>query len=72
MPPLQHHVAGGVKSAGHLWEHVPQPTGLPLIQAKDMDRLTKPRLLSDNDWKDRDGKVRMGVSRLPFQLPFRA
>lgn len=71
LPPLQQHVAGGVNSAGHLWEPVPRSTCLPLIHAKDMDRLTKPHLLSDDDWKDRDGKVRAkdGGEQASFSAP---
>ncbi|KFO87481.1 hypothetical protein N320_02645, partial [Buceros rhinoceros silvestris] len=52
-----------VKSVGHLWERVPQSSGLPHIQAKNVDRLTKPRLLSDDDWKDRDGKIPVILSK---------
>lgn len=47
-----------MKSAGHLYEPVPTLTGLPLSQAKEMDHLTSPRLLRDDDWKDSNGRVR--------------
>ncbi|KFP60417.1 hypothetical protein N322_00019, partial [Cariama cristata] len=38
-------------------EPVSPLTGLPLNQAKEMDRLVSPHLLSDNDSKDSNGRV---------------
>ncbi|NXJ42737.1 TGRM2 protein, partial [Ciconia maguari] len=63
LPALQHRVVGGVKSAGHLCEPVSQLTGLPLSQAKDMDHLMSPCLLSDDDLKDNNGRIRVTLSK---------
>lgn len=47
-----------MKSVGHLHEPVPLLADLPLSQAKEMDHLSSPRLLNDDDWKDSNGRVR--------------
>ncbi|XP_074018603.1 TOG array regulator of axonemal microtubules protein 2-like [Numenius arquata] len=56
-------VTGGVKSAGHFREHVPPLTGLPLSQAKQMDHPVNPRLLSDDDLKDSNGRIHVMLSK---------
>ncbi|XP_035177746.1 TOG array regulator of axonemal microtubules protein 2 isoform X2 [Oxyura jamaicensis] len=63
LPIPQHHVACNVKSAGHLYEPVPTLTGLPLSQAKEMDHLTSPHLLRDDDWKDSNGRIHVTISK---------
>ncbi|XP_068269269.1 TOG array regulator of axonemal microtubules protein 2-like [Nyctibius grandis] len=62
-PVLQHRGVGGVKSAGHLREPVPPLTGLPLSQAKEMDHLLNPHLLSDDDLEDSNGRFRVTLSK---------
>ncbi|XP_013047912.3 TOG array regulator of axonemal microtubules protein 2 isoform X3 [Anser cygnoides] len=37
--------------------------GLPLSQAKEMDHLTSPRLLRDDDWKDSNGRIHVTISK---------
>ncbi|XP_009698603.1 PREDICTED: protein FAM179A [Cariama cristata] len=63
LPVLQHRVAGGVKSASHVCEPVPPLTGLPLSQAKEMDHLMSPHLLSDNYLKDSNGRIHVTLSK---------
>ncbi|NXL66451.1 TGRM2 protein, partial [Chordeiles acutipennis] len=63
LPVLQHRIVGGVKSAGHLCEPLPPLTGLPLSQAREMDHLMSPHLLSDDDLKDSNGKIRVTLSK---------
>lgn len=58
LPVLQHQTVGGMKSPRHLCEPVPQLTDLPLSQAEKMDHLTSAPLLSDDDLKDSNGRVR--------------
>lgn len=58
LPVHQYHVARGVKSARRLCEPEAPFPGLPLRKAKEKDRLVSPRLLSDNDFKNRNGRVR--------------
>ncbi|KAM6407366.1 LOW QUALITY PROTEIN: TOG array regulator of axonemal microtubules protein 2 [Pluvialis apricaria] len=62
-PVLQHHGVGGVKSAGHLCEPVPPLTDFPLSQDKEMDRLVSPRLLSDDDLKDSNGRIHVTLAK---------
>ncbi|XP_050750953.1 TOG array regulator of axonemal microtubules protein 2 [Gymnogyps californianus] len=63
LPVLQHHAVDGVKSAGHSCEPVPPLTGLPLSQAKKTDHLMSPRLLSDDDLKDSNGRIHVTLSK---------
>ncbi|NXE75857.1 TGRM2 protein, partial [Cochlearius cochlearius] len=63
LPVLQHHVVGGTKSAGHLCEPMPPLKGLPLSQAKEMDRPVSPCFLSDDDLKDSNGKIHVVLSK---------
>ncbi|KAM6367002.1 TOG array regulator of axonemal microtubules protein 2 isoform 2-T22 [Alca torda] len=63
LPALQCHVVGGVKAAGHLCEPVPPLTHLPLSQAEKIDQLVRSRLLSDDDWKDSNGRIRVTLSK---------
>ncbi|KAF1663885.1 TOG array regulator of axonemal microtubules protein 2, partial [Aptenodytes patagonicus] len=63
LPVLQHHVGGGVKSAGHLCEPVPPLTGLPLSQAEEIDHIMSPCLLSDDDLKDSNGRIHVTLSK---------
>ncbi|NXW03242.1 TGRM2 protein, partial [Fregetta grallaria] len=63
LPVLQHHVGGGVRSAGHLCEPVPQLTGFPLSQAKEMDHLGSSCHLSDDDLKDSNGRIHVTLSK---------
>ncbi|KAM6086727.1 TOG array regulator of axonemal microtubules protein 2 [Theristicus caerulescens] len=63
LPVLQHHGGDGVKSAGHLCEPVPQLTDLPLSQAEEMDHLTSPRLLSDDELRDSNGRIHITLSK---------
>ncbi|NXL06699.1 TGRM2 protein, partial [Mesembrinibis cayennensis] len=63
LPVLQRHRGGDVKSAGHLCEPVPQLTDLPLSQAEEMDHLTSPRLLSDNELRDSNGRIHITLSK---------
>ncbi|NXT44211.1 TGRM2 protein, partial [Pelecanoides urinatrix] len=63
LPVLQHSVGGGVKPAGHLCEPVPQLTGLPRSQAKEMDHLGSPCLLSDDDSKDSNRRIHVTLSK---------
>ncbi|NXC68040.1 TGRM2 protein, partial [Anhinga anhinga] len=63
LPLLQHRGLGGMKPTGHLRERVPQLTGLPLRQAKEMDHPMNPPLLSDDDLKDSDGRIHITLSK---------
>ncbi|KAF1661255.1 UNVERIFIED_CONTAM: TOG array regulator of axonemal microtubules protein 2, partial [Eudyptes robustus] len=63
VPVLQHHVGGGMKSAGHLCEPVPPLTGLPLSQAEEIDHIMSPCLLSDDDLKDSNGRIHVTLSK---------
>ncbi|XP_010168460.1 TOG array regulator of axonemal microtubules protein 2, partial [Antrostomus carolinensis] len=63
LPVLQRRNVGGVKSAGHLCEPLPPLTGLPLSQAKETDHLMSPRLPSDDDLKDSNGKIQVTLSK---------
>ncbi|KAF1473938.1 TOG array regulator of axonemal microtubules protein 2, partial [Eudyptula minor novaehollandiae] len=63
VPVLQHHVGGGMKSAGHLCEPVPPLTGLPLSQAEEIDHIVSPCLLSDDDLKDSNGRIHVTLSK---------
>ncbi|XP_030355835.1 TOG array regulator of axonemal microtubules protein 2-like [Strigops habroptila] len=56
-----HHVGGGMKSDGELHEPA-APLHLPHIQAKEMDHLMSPRLQSDDDSKDRSGRIDVTLS----------
>lgn len=58
LPDLQHCGVGGMKSAGHLCEPVSPLADFPLSQAKEMDCLVSPHLLSDDELKDSNGRVR--------------
>lgn len=58
LPIPQHRVACSMKSVGRLCEPVPPLADLPLSQAKEMDHLSSPCLLKDDDWKDSSGRVR--------------
>lgn len=58
MPVLEHQPVGDMKSPRCLCEPVPQLTGLPLSQAEKMDHLMSAPLLSDDDLKDSNGRVR--------------
>ena len=58
LPVLQHHAVDGMKSAGHSCEPVPPLTGLPLNQAKKIDHPISPHLLSDDDLKDSNERVK--------------
>ncbi|NXJ04977.1 TGRM2 protein, partial [Odontophorus gujanensis] len=63
LPIPQQRVACSVKSAGHLYEPVPPLTDLPLSQAKEMDHLSSPRFLKDDDWKDNNGRIHITISK---------
>ncbi|KFO05523.1 Protein FAM179A, partial [Balearica regulorum gibbericeps] len=52
-----------VKSAEHLCEPVPPLTGLPLSQAKEMDHLMSPPVLSDDDLEDSNGRIHITLSK---------
>lgn len=58
LPVLKHQPVGGMKSPRRLCEPVPQLTGLPPSQAEKMDHLMSAPLLSDDDLKDSNGRVR--------------
>ncbi|XP_068252419.1 TOG array regulator of axonemal microtubules protein 2-like [Nyctibius grandis] len=62
-PVLQNRDVGGVQAAGYLREPVPPLTGLPLSQAKEMDHLMNPHLLSDDDLKDSNGRIHVTLSK---------
>ncbi|NXO47673.1 TGRM2 protein, partial [Aramus guarauna] len=61
--PVEHHVAGDVKSAEHLCEPMLPLTGLPLSQAKEMDHLMSPHVLSDDDFKDSKVMIHVTLSK---------
>ncbi|CAM9858963.1 unnamed protein product [Bubo scandiacus] len=64
MPVLQHRVDGGLKSSGHLCETVLPPLrGPPLRQIKEVDHLMNPSLLSDDDLKYSNGRIRVTLSK---------
>ncbi|NXS69346.1 TGRM2 protein, partial [Pandion haliaetus] len=63
LPVLQHEPVGGMKSARHLCEPVPQLTSLPLSQAEKMDHLMSSPLLSDDDLKDSNGRIHVTLSK---------
>ncbi|XP_054677427.1 TOG array regulator of axonemal microtubules protein 2 isoform X1 [Grus americana] len=63
LPVLEHHIVGDVKSAEHLCEPVPPLTGLPLSQAKEMDHLMSPPVLSDDDLEDSNGRIHITLSK---------
>ncbi|XP_049689841.1 TOG array regulator of axonemal microtubules protein 2 [Accipiter gentilis] len=63
LPVLEHQPVGDMKSPRRLCEPVPQLTGLPLIQAKKMDHLMSAPLLSDDDLKDSNGRIRVTLSK---------
>ncbi|NXS40255.1 TGRM2 protein, partial [Balaeniceps rex] len=61
LPVLNHHIAGGVKSAGRSCEPMPQLTGLPLSQ--ETDHLVNPRLSSDDNLKDSNERIHVTLSK---------
>ncbi|XP_074898280.1 TOG array regulator of axonemal microtubules protein 2-like [Buteo buteo] len=63
LPVLKHQPVGGMKSPRRLCEPVPQLTGLPPSQAEKMDHLMSAPLLSDDDLKDSNGRIRVTLSK---------
>ncbi|XP_042751208.1 TOG array regulator of axonemal microtubules protein 2 [Lagopus leucura] len=63
LPIPQHRVACSMKSVGRLCEPVPPLADLPLSQAKEMDHLSSPCLLKDDDWKDSSGRIHITISK---------
>ncbi|KFV75239.1 Protein FAM179A, partial [Struthio camelus australis] len=52
-----------VKSAGRLSESLLPFTGLSLSRATGMDHLASPRLLSDDEWKESNGRIHITISK---------
>ncbi|NWI98797.1 TGRM2 protein, partial [Crypturellus undulatus] len=64
IPPVpRHRVAEDAKSADRLSEPLSPFPGLSLSCAAGMDPLGNPRLLGDNDWKERNGRIHVTISK---------